>query len=112
MAGEMQVREIPLNGRLRTNVDPSTLGPSDFQTLKNMRYGKTSPKGIAGQTKINTNALANPKIKNATHYRKDFPVAESHIIVGAQDANGANPKIYRNDTAIPSTGDFNATALF
>ncbi len=109
---EYLVREIPLNGRLRTNVDPATIGPSDFQTLKNMRYGKTSPKGIAGQTKINTAALSNVKIKNGIHYRKDFPSSESHVLVSAQDANGANPNIYRNSAAIPAQGAFTSAALF
>lgn len=109
---ETAVREIPLNGRLRTADDPATIGPSDFAILTNLRYAPNNPKGIGGMTKVNTSALSNPQIKNGIHFTRTFPAAESHVIVSARDSNGLNQKVYRNDTAIPSAGAFNATALF
>mgnify|MGYP001564783121 CR=1 FL=1 len=109
---ETAVRELPLNGRMRTADDPATIGPSDFATLTNLRYNVNNPKGIGGMTKINTAALGNPQIKNGIHFTRTFPTAESHVLVSARDGSGLNQKVYRNDTAIPSAGAFNATALF
>ena len=109
---ETAVREIPLNGRLRTADDPATIGPSDFAQLTNLRYAGNNPKGVGGMTKINSSALSNPQIKNGIHFTRVFPSAESHVLAAAADNSGLNQKVYRNDTAIPSAGAFSATALF
>ena len=112
---DMQFRELPLGGRLRTADDPAELisegGVVDFQTLQNMRYTDKHPQSIGGITKINTNALSNPQIKSVFQYRKDSP-AESNVLVSARDSNGLNQKVYRNGASIPATGDFTTTALF
>ena len=50
------LKEIALNGKLRTADDPTTIG-NDFQSLINMRYADNNPVGIGGMTKINTTAL-------------------------------------------------------
>ena len=108
-------RELPLNGRLRTNDDPAELVSEgnvvDLSLLQNMRYFDSHLQGIGGTTKINTTVLGNPQIKNMFQFRKDSP-AESNVLVAARDSNGLNQKVYRNGTAIPSAGDFTATALF
>lgn len=109
---ETAVREIPLNGRLRTADDPATIGPSDFAQLTNLRYAGNNPKGVGGMTKINTSALSNPQIKNGIHFTRTFPSTESHVLVAARDGSGLNQKVYRNDTAIPSAGAFTSAALF
>jgi hypothetical protein len=109
-------KELTLNGRLRTADDPVELisegGIVDFQELKNMRYSDSHPQGIGGCTKINTTALANPKIKNAFHFKKDFPTAESHVLVRALNSSNAAQKVYRQSVAIPGTGDFTSAAAF
>ena len=100
-------REIPLNGRLRTADDPLTIQPNDFQEQTNLRCGDTSPRGVCGQTKINTTQTPSGyrDIKAAHHFRKDSP-GESHVLVQA----GTN--IYRNSNEIPSQGNFTAAELF
>lgn len=109
---ETGVKEIPLNGKLRTADDPATIVAPDFAQLTNLRYAPNNPKGVGGMTKINTSALANPQIKNGVHFTRTFPTAESHILVSARDSNGANRKVYSNDTAVPSAGAFTSAALF
>lgn len=97
-------KKIALNGRLKTNVKGIAIG-ENFKQYVNLRYGDEYPRGILGHSKINTNALDNPKVRSIHQLRKEQP-AESHVIVQALDSNGANPKLYTNDTAIPSAGNF------
>jgi len=111
----IRYRELTLDGRLRTAEAPEELisegGIVDFSLLQNLHYTDKHPQGIGGISKINSSALANVQIKSAFQFRKDSP-AESNVLVAARDSNGLNQKVYRNGTAIPSAGDFTATALF
>lgn len=103
--------DIGLNGKLITSIDPVQGAGVNFQTLKNLRYTPNGIKGILGMSKINTTALSSyPKIRSGIHFRKDTP-AESHVLVQAYNSGLTEAKIYENETAIPSQGDFNATAL-
>jgi hypothetical protein len=101
MATPSKSKELAFNGRLRTNVDGASIGPNDFQVLKNLRYTDTNVRGVQGHTKINTTVLADTAIRNGIHFRKDQP-AESHVVV---EAGGY---CYDNTTAVPGTGDFGA----
>lgn len=104
-------QEIPLNGKLITSRDPSTIGANNFRQLTNLRYGDTNPEGIAGMSKINTTTLAQGRyIKSGFHYVKDQP-SESHILVQAFNSTLDESAIYDNTTAVPSAGNFTATAL-
>jgi hypothetical protein len=68
----VQVRMVPLNGKLVTAEDPLIIG-QNFRTLINMRYGDSSPKSIAGMTKINTTPLTTyTKVRSAFHFRKNY----------------------------------------
>lgn len=102
---------IPITGRWRTSVDGTQLSEGDFQVLQNMQYTNAGIKSISGMTKINTSALSQPKIKSGIHFVKDHP-SESHLMVQSFDSNDANPKIYQLKTAIPNTGDFEATPVY
>ena len=53
-ASPFQFAAISLTGRLHTSIDGSQLGEGDMQILKNLRYGRKSPKSISGMTKINS----------------------------------------------------------
>jgi hypothetical protein len=110
MSGEFKHMPIPLTGKLITSRTPITIGNSNFSVLQNMEYTKTNPKGISGMTKINTTALAYPKIKSCFHFTKESP-SESHVLAQGFNAGETESKIYDNSTAIPTAGDFSATAL-
>ncbi len=101
MANPINSKEIAFNGKLRTAVDGASIGPNDFQVLKNLRYTDTNVRGVQGHTKINTSALSSTAIRNGIHFRKDQP-AESHVVV---EAGGY---CYDNTTAVPGTGNFGA----
>ena len=73
---ELKVFEFPLTGQLNTVDDPVTID-KNFQKLQNLRYGDKHPAGVAGMTKINTTALANPHIQNGFHFKKEQPVERS-----------------------------------
>lgn len=113
MANDNRKVEVPLKGRLITANDPATLGASDFQSLKNMRYRDTSPVGVKGYRKTNSaTAIATyAKLQSGINYRKSAPSAETHCLVQAVDSDG-NGKIFDNVTAIGSQGDFSGTALY
>lgn len=103
-------KEIALQGKLITALDGTLVG-TNFTSLKNMRYTDAGLRGIAGMTQINTTALSTyPDITNAYHFVKNRP-NESHLLVQAQNAAGTVSKVFTNDTAIPSQGDFTATPL-
>lgn len=98
---------IPINGKLITAIDAALIG-QDCQSRKNIRY---DGRGVGGQTKINTTALTSyPVIKAGYHFEKAQP-AESHVLVQAHNSGGTESKVFENTTAIPSAGDFTATAL-
>mgnify|MGYP004417313302 CR=1 FL=1 len=105
------LKEIALNGKLRTADDPTTIG-NDFQSLINMRYADNNPVGIGGMTKINTTALTTYlKMRSGFHFQKYQP-AESHILVQAYNTGLTASQVLQNTTAVPSAGDFSATALW
>jgi hypothetical protein len=102
--------EIPLSGKLITG-EPSIVG-TNFKTLTNMRYTDTHIKGVSGNTKINTTALTTYlKARNAFHFKKSQP-AENHVLVQAYNTGLTASQILDNTTAIPSAGDFSATAVW
>lgn len=104
--------EIPLDGKLVTWDDPAKIGAS-FQTLTNLRYTKTHPKGVGGMTKITSNKINATyyKVRSGIHYTKDQP-SESHILVEAFNAAESASRILRNTTAIPDVGNFSGTSLY
>ena len=105
---DLKSKEIPLTGKFITSEDPAVIG-TNFQQVTNMRYTKTSIKGIGGHSKINTLAAPYPKIRSGIHFDKDD---ETHTIVEAYNDGETDSIIYQNTTAIPDTGNFSTTALY
>ena len=99
--------EIPLTGKLMLS-DPATIG-TNFQTLTNMRYTDANIQSVAGNTKINSTALATYlKVRNAHQYTKSQP-SENHLLAQAYNTGLTASQVLENTTAIPSAGDFSAT---
>ena len=122
---ELKPFEVGLTGRLLTSVNSARIvtgtksgkiGQAEavidnYKSLKNIRYTDNGIRGIRGMTKINSTALSShPKIKHIHQFEKSQP-AENHVLVQAYNSGGTESKVFRNDTAIPGTGDFNGTAL-
>jgi len=103
------IREIPLNGKLITALDPAIVG-TNFQTLKNLRYTEANVKAVDGMTKINSSVMDATylKTRNGFHFVKEQP-AESHVMVQAENAGETASAVLQNETAIPGTGNFTAT---
>jgi hypothetical protein len=110
---------MSLTGRLITAYDPTKIVQSDqqgvevnFQVLNNLQYTDRGIMGTPGMSKINSaTALTNfPKIENVFQFNKTQP-DESHVMVQAYDINEDNSNVFKNDTVIPNTGDFNPTAV-
>lgn len=119
MASELQSFEIPLNqSRLVLSKDPSIIG-NNFQSLKNLRYTGSYPKGIGGMTPINTSAPSTggattyPRVRSAIHFRKEGDTTDyESLLVYAYTTSMTNPKIFRHSQNVPTTGNFNTTPLF
>jgi hypothetical protein len=110
---------IPLNGKWRPSVDGTQMEKGDFQTLTNMRYTDTGIKSVSGMTKINTSVINSTYLKTraAHQFKKSNPADsatpnESNVLVQSWDAGEAGSRVYKNTTAIPSAGNFTATAIF
>ena len=104
--------QYPFNGGWLPDYDPTEIGPSNFQSLQNMRYEDTHPVGVNGYSKINSTALTTyTYIKNGHQLQTTGRTIESYVLVQAQDSGGSNSRVYQNQTAIPTAGDFTATQI-
>lgn len=102
---QLLVKNIPLNGKLQTYTDPSTIG-TNFSILKNLRYTDTNLRGIKGMTKVNTSALTTyTKVRSGIQYFKGL-TNESHVLVEAWNSALNAAKIYDNTAVIPAQGNF------
>ena len=97
----------PLNGKLRTDVDPMLIGETNFQKLINYRYITDGIRGVQGMTPINVAAIPYTNLVNGFHFKKDVPT-ESHVFI--QGTSGSNSVLYKSDnsTAIPNQDTFSA----
>lgn len=97
----------PLIGKLRTDVDPSLIGESNFRELVNFRYSPDGIKGIQGMTPINATPLTYTTTVNGFYYRKDN-TSEYHTFV--QGTSGSNSVLYLSDntTNIPNQDTFSS----
>ena len=110
-----------LTGRLISGLDSAKLAfpgagetvvADNYSSLKNMKYTDNGIRGVTGgMTKINSStALAFPKIRNMFHFTKST-YEESHVLVQAFNSDETESQVFKNDTAIPNTGDFDATQI-
>jgi len=105
------VLSLPLSGKWITSTSPTLIG-TNFQVMKNMRYGIGHPEKILGMSKINTTALSTYlKPRNAYHFTK-YIHAETHLLVQAFNSDETRNVIWENTTAVPSAGDFSATKVY
>lgn len=111
--GNVQRQQYNVNftGKWDPTHDPLILEPGNFADIQNLRYRDQGLKAMSGYSKINSTALTTYlKIKNGYHFTKDQP-AESHVLVQAYNSGETASQVLENTTAIPTTGDFSATAL-
>ena len=103
---QIESLQYDFRGQWLPSADPAQIGAENYRVLTNLRYTPTGTlESVAGYTKINTTVLtAAPEVDAGFHFKKDNP-SESHVLVNADGV------IYQNTTAIPSAGDFSATAL-
>jgi hypothetical protein len=52
------------------------------------------------------------KLDAGIHYRKSYPLTESHVLVHAYDGDGSHSGVIDNTTAVPNQGNFVAAPLF
>jgi hypothetical protein len=104
-------KNIPFSGRLITS-NATAIG-ENYRDLKNLEYTDTHLKGVAGMTKINSSVMNATylKARNAFHFDKKQP-AESHVLAQAYNTGLTASQVLENTAAIPSAGNFSATALY
>uniref|UniRef100_A0A6H1ZA87 Putative baseplate wedge initiator n=1 Tax=viral metagenome TaxID=1070528 RepID=A0A6H1ZA87_9ZZZZ len=109
---KLEYKAIPFTGRWRPAEDGTKMSEGDFQTLTNMRYTDTGIKSVRGMGVINSSAISDTYVRPTAgfHFRKDQP-SESHVLVQQFNAGLTQSYVYDNTTAIPSQGDFTATAV-
>lgn len=106
-----QKAQYNFDGAWLPDLDPAEIGPSNFRTLQNMRYGEKHPEGVMGYTKINTTALTTyTKIRSGIQLRTDRSNT-SYVLVQAENTGETASQVFQNQTAIADQGDFEASAL-
>lgn len=113
VGGQLRSYPFPFIGKWQPAVDPLLIDELGFQDIQNVRKHGKGYRGVSGHTQVNTSewnaTYSYPR--NGFHFRKSQP-AESHLIVTAVDSSEAAPRLYENTTAIPSQGNFTATAIY
>lgn len=101
---------IPYDGEWMPDSDPIEIGPRNYKTLQNYRYGGEKIihlESVKGYTKINTtNALpANYKtIRNGHQLRTPY-TQKSYVLAHSAYASNAG-RVYQNKAVVPAQGDF------
>jgi hypothetical protein len=101
---------FPFSGAWQPAYDPTVIGPQNFKTLTNMRYGENGVEGINGYASRLSNAIDTyVNVLSGIHFRTNR-TNDSYVLVQAADGSG-NSVVLQNQTAIGNTGDFESTAL-
>jgi hypothetical protein len=102
----------PFNGEWLPSVDPALIGPENYSSLVNMRYNDAGLEGVTGYTYVNELELSiYTTIKNGLYFKAAGRTQEDYTLVHAVDPDTGQGRIYQNQTAIGSTGNFEATHL-
>lgn len=80
-----------------SNYDPSEIGPTNFQTLYNMRYTDRHPEGTSGYTVQNAAAITTYTNPNTGVQLRTNRDSESIVIVQADDGAGTGQLFYSTD---------------
>ena len=108
---QYQKKQYLFTGEWIPDQDPLKIGEANFATLQNCRYADTGLEGILGYSKINTTAIATYlKGRAGIHLQSPYS-GQSRVLVQGKNAAETDGQILENTTAIPSQGDFAATAL-
>jgi len=113
-ASSFKPYSYPFIGRWQPAEDPRLIDDYGFQDIQNLRKEGKRLKGVSGHSKINTTPFDTDEQypANAFHFRKDNP-AESHVLVLAVSTGlDYEGKIWDNETAIPTAGDFVGTEIY
>lgn len=94
-------------GAWMPSVDPSLIGPENFQTLTNMRYNDGGIEGVNGYSFINSTSLGSDHIiKTGIQLQTPGYNTESYVIVRQSSDSDTVNRLDVNKTVIGSTGDF------
>lgn len=106
---------FPLVGRWNASEDPLLLGDYGLQDIQNLRRMGIGLKGVLGHTQINTVPVNNFFPTSGFHYKKDFPVPESHVLIQAfegPDTSTSSSHVYQNTNPIPYQGEMSGTTVY
>jgi hypothetical protein len=107
---ELQDAQYTFDGKWLPDLDPSLIGPENYTTLENLRYKDKGLEGVSGYTTVNSTALTTyVNIRNG-HQLRTTHTKPSYVLAHAIDGSG-NGRVYQNQTAIGSQGDFESTQL-
>jgi hypothetical protein len=100
-------------GAWQPDLDPAEIGPENYKTLENLRYGsgEVGLEAVQGYTRINTTTDgigSYLKIRSGHQLETDRSTA-SYVLVQAEDSGETTSRVFVNDTTIPSQGNFSTT---
>ena len=89
---------FPFSGAWQPTIDPTLLGPENFQTLINMRYNDGGIEGINGFTYRNSTAITDyTNIKNGIQLRTPGRTIENYTLAYGVSSAGLG-RIFSNTT--------------
>ena len=107
-------KEFPFNGTWIPVDDPLLIGEGNYADLQNFRYRDRSLLTVLGYTRINTVAHGTyTRGRSAIHFLKSINGAQSSFVLAQVENAGLTASaVLQHTTAIPSQGNFAATALY
>ena len=105
---------VKLDGKLITSENPMEIS-KNFRSIVNMRYKNSHPEGVLGMSALSAAIPTYTKIRAAYHFQKRPVVTstyESHVLVQAYNSAMTASRVFDNQTAIPGSGNFDATATW
>lgn len=113
-AGDVQLitAQFDFDGQWLPDMDPIHVGPGNYTIQENLRPGPKYLEGVQGYTKITTNAVDETYkyIRSGFQLRTEHTVT-SYVLVQAENAAGTASRVFQNQTAVPSAGDFETDAI-
>jgi len=108
---EWKEAQFPFNGSWQPDTDGTLIGPSNYQTLQNLRYKDSGLEGVNGYTKRNTNPLATYTFISEGFQLRSNYTQDTYTLVQSKSVSAdGQGRVFLNRTAPGSTGDFQTAA--
>ena len=110
---EWKDTQFTFNGAWMPDTDPALIGPENFATLQNLRYKDKGLEGINGYVYVNETAITDfVNIRNGFQLKTNYEIPSYNLVFAIDPTDSDQGRVYQNQTAIGSAGNFEANYLW